>query len=85
MSVFRCTFKYKSLEDRQILQTCHPTPPEVPDFSSFNAPGGGGVTFMTSLMVEPTTIIFTPLETLSSRNVLPPSLTSPEGKKTNKI
>lgn len=63
----------------------HVTPPEVPDLSSFNAPGGGGVTFMTSLMVEPTTIIFTPLETLSSRNVLPPSLTSPEGEKTNKI
>ena len=58
----------------------HPTLPEAV-FSSFKAPGGGGVTFMTSLMVEPTTIIFTPLVTFNSLNVLLPSLTRPVKKK----
>ena len=37
---------------------------------------------MTSLMVEPTTIIFTPLVTFNSLNVLLPSLTSPMEKET---
>ena len=68
------------VEGSQVWQTClispHPTLPEAV-FSSFKVPGGGGVTFMTSLMVEPTTIIFTPLATFNSLNVLLPSLTSP--------
>ena len=38
---------------------------------------------MTSLMVEPTTIIFTPLVTFNSLNVLLPSLTSPMEIKIN--
>ena len=62
----------------------HPTLP-VTVFSSFKAPGGGGVTFITSFMVEPTTIIFTPFVTCNSLNVLLPSLTSPAGdRRTNK-
>ena len=58
--------------------TCRCSLPEA-IFSSFKAPGGGGVTFITSFMVEPTTIIFTPFVTFNSLNVLLPSLTSPAG------
>ena len=47
-------------------------------FSSFNADVGGGVTLRTSLIVDPTTIIFAPLVTCRSRNDLEPSFTKPK-------